>query len=619
MKKFILLFTVLLCNISIASERILDFNSNIQVLDNGDILVLETIKTNVENQRIRHGIYRDSPTVYLGAFLSHQKFNVTIINVKLDGVEVDYSKERLLNGIRIKIGSKDYYVSKGIHTYSIEYIAEQQVKSFDDNEGLYWNVTGSGWIFPIDKASVNINLPDNQTFSFLTSDAWTGKQGSTEQNFISKTNNNSIHYETTRGLSSYQGLTVQTTWNKGAITNPKNQTWQFIKNNIFWILSIIMLLLYPLYFYNTWKKVGIDPPKDPIYPIFEPPNSISPAAMRFVREKYHDSKGFSIAIMNLAAKGFITIEQKSKKKYVLTKQYQKKTSKLSKGEKAIFGYLFDRQKTVIIGEKYNSRIKVAMGLLETTISNEHKDAFYKDNGKVWMIGVVISFVVLLFTWIHFFNLSSYATSYLLIAGAAILASAFILYFAKKPYQKILAAVIPAGALIFALLSLSNKVYIAYLVLISLILLTNALFYHLIQAPTVFGQKLLGKIDGFRLYLNTAEQDRLDLMHPPEMTPKLFEKYLPYALALDVENRWSEQFNNAMQSQGKDMSNYHPNWYIGNNYSRFDFATTASTIGAGLASSAVTAATPPAPSGGSGGFGGGGFSGGGGGGGGGGGW
>ncbi len=619
MKKLILLFVMLLCNLSVASERILDFNSNIQVLDNGDILVLETIKINVENQRIRHGIYRDSPTVYLGAFLSHQKFNVTIINVKLDGTEVDYSKERLLNGIRIKIGSKDYYVSKGIHNYSIEYIAEQQIKSFDDSEGLYWNVTGSGWIFPIDKASVNINLPDSQPFDFLTSDAWTGKQDSTEQNFISKINNNSIHFETTRGLSSYQGLTVQTTWNKGAITNPKNQTWQFIKNNVFWLLSIIMLLLYPLYFYNTWKKVGIDPPKDPIYPVFEPPNNISPAAMRFVREKYHDSKSFSIAIMNLAAKNYITIEQISKKKYVLTKQYKKKTKQLSKGEKAMFGYLFDRQKTVVIDKKYNPRIKTAMSLLETTISNEYKDAFYKDNAKVWMIGVVISLIVLLFTWVHFFNLSSYAISYLLTSGAAILASAFILYFAKKTYQKILAAVIPAGVLIFALLSLSNKVYIAYLVLITLIILTNALFYHLIQAPTVFGQKLLGKIDGFRLYLNTAEQDRLDLMHPPEMTPKLFEKYLPYALALGVENRWSEQFNNAMQAQGKDMSNYHPNWYIGNNYSRFDFTTTASTIGAGLASSAVAAATPPAPSGGSGGFGGGGFSGGGGGGGGGGGW
>ena len=90
------------------------------------------------------------------------------------------------------------------------------------------------------------------------------------------------------------------------------------------------------------------------------------------------------------------------------------------------------------------------------------------------------------------------------------------------------------------------------------MILNALFYHLLQAPTVFGQKLLCKIEGFRMYLNTAEQDRLDLMHPPEMTPQLFEKYLPYALALSVENKWSEQFNNAMKIQGKDIGSYHPN-------------------------------------------------------------
>ncbi len=618
-KRLLLLLFVFSCNISTAGEKILDFNSKINILNNGDILVLETIKINVENRRIRHGIYRDSPTVYFGAFLSNQKFNLTIIDVKLDGNKVDFIKERLLNGIRIRIGSKNYYVSKGIHTYSIEYIAEQQAKSFDDSEGLYWNVTGPGWIFPIEKASVDIYLPDHQQFSFLTNKAWTGKQGSTSQNFTSKTNNNSIHFETTRGLSSYEGLTIQTTWSKGAITSPKSQTWQFIKSNVFWLLSIIMLLLYPLYFYNTWKKAGIDPPKDPVFAIFEPPNNISPAAMRFVREKYHDSKGFSIAIMSLAAKNYISIEQSSKKKFILTKQNKKSESTLSKGEKAIFGYLFDKQKTVVISDEYNSRIKAAMGLLELTITNEHQEAFYKDNGKIWMIGVAISLVVLSFTWIHFFNWSSYAAPYLIFSAVTIVVSSVIISFAKKPSQKILAAIVPSGVLIITLMSESEKVYIAYLVITILIILTNALFFHLIQAPTVFGQNLLGKIEGFRMYLNTAEQDRLDLMHPPEMTPKLFEKYLPYALALDVENRWSEQFNKAMQAQGKNMNGYQPNWYVGNNYSRFNFATTASSIGTGLASSTIAAATPPAPSGGSGGFGGGGFSGGGGGGGGGGGW
>jgi Predicted membrane protein (DUF2207) C-terminal domain len=44
-----------------------------------------------------------------------------------------------------------------------------------------------------------------------------------------------------------------------------------------------------------------------------------------------------------------------------------------------------------------------------------------------------------------------------------------------------------------------------------------------------------------MYLIAAEQDRLEFFHPPERTPELFEKYLPFALALDVENEWCNLF------------------------------------------------------------------------------
>ena len=37
------------------------------------------------------------------------------------------------------------------------------------------------------------------------------------------------------------------------------------------------------------------------------------------------------------------------------------------------------------------------------------------------------------------------------------------------------------------------------------------------------------IEGFRLYLGVAEKDRMNFLTPPEQTPQLFEKYLPYAI------------------------------------------------------------------------------------------
>ena len=619
MKKLFLhfLLAILTFNVS-AREKITDFHARIDVMDNGDILVKETIKVNVENNKIRHGIFRSTPTLYFGIFFTHKNSDLVIINTELDGKKVDYHKENLVNGIRIYLGSKDYFVSPGKHTYVIEYIAQNQVVDLEQNDGIYWNVTGNEWIFPIDKASADVYMPDMSSFQIVTHDAWTGSAGSTAQNYESQINNNHIHFETTSRLNAYEGFTIQASWPKGFITDRPSAVWGFLTNNFLWILSVIMLVLYPLYFYNTWKKVGIDPPKGAIFPQFKPPNNISPAAMKFVENSYYDPKSFSIAIMNLAVKKYISIEQLSKIKYKLTNLNKSGNADLSSGEARIHDYIFRNKKSITIGKDYNSTIKTANGLLESRIVGEHKNACYKDNIKVWIIGVVISLVMVLINWSHFYNFSSYAVPYLILSFVAIIFSAVSLVMFKKNYQKVVVILIFLTVILLALISQTEKVYSAYIALILIMVAVNALFYHLIKAPTVFGRKLLDNIEGFKMYLETAEKDRLELMHSPEMTPELFEKYLPYALALGVENSWSKQFSNAMKIKGEEYKSYQPSWYIGNNYSNFNFATTATALGAGLASSVAAASTPPSSNS-SGGFSGGGFSGGGGGGGGGGGW
>ncbi|MBL4660093.1 MAG: DUF2207 domain-containing protein [Alcanivoracaceae bacterium] len=619
MKIYSLLFLLLCLSTNVlAEEKILDFHSRISVLDNGDIHVTEKIKVNVENHNIRHGIFRSTPTVYYGVFFTHKNTDIIILKTRLDGEWVKHHQENLLNGIRVYLGSKNEYVSKGIHTYEIEYIAKGQVIDLAKSNGIYWNVTGTDWDFPIIRARADIYMPNASDINILTHEAWTGYSGSTNKDYQAAIYNDYIRFETNRRLNPGQGLTIQASWPQGLITQASGKTWIFISNNFLWILSVIMLFLYPLYFYQTWKKVGIDPPKGAVFPIFSPPNNISPAAMRFVEKKYYDTKGFSVAIMNTAVKKHISIEQLSKKKYILTKMSAENNRSLSNGEKTAYKYLFKNRKTITIDASYDSTIKTANNLLKISITDEHKDACYRNNIKAWVLGVLMSLLMVFINWGHFFNFSSYAIPFLIMPVAAIIISALAVGLLKKTFQKALAVIIPLLVLIFALKAQIENIYSAYIVLVILMVFINALFYYLIQAPTVFGRKLLDKIAGFKMYLSTAEQNRLELMHPPEMTPELFEKYLPYALALSVENSWSEQFNKAMIAQGKDTKSYRPGWYVGSNYSSFDFASTATAIGAGLASSVVSAATPPSSNS-SGGFSGGGFSGGGGGGGGGGGW
>jgi len=142
------------------------------------------------------------------------------------------------------------------------------------------------------------------------------------------------------------------------------------------------------------------------------------------------------------------------------------------------------------------------------------------------------------------------------------------------------------------------------------ILMNALFYELLKAPTRIGRQVLDEIEGFRVYLSVAEEDRLNFIHPPEETPELFEKFLPYAMALGVENEWGERFAGILNRAG-----YKPGWYAGPHWSHMHPGGFASGLSSGISSSVSSASAAPGSSSGTSG----GSSGGGGGGGGGGGW
>ena len=140
-----------------------------------------------------------------------------------------------------------------------------------------------------------------------------------------------------------------------------------------------------------------------------------------------------------------------------------------------------------------------------------------------------------------------------------------------------------------------------------------------SAPTREGRAVMDRIAGFEQYLSITEEERLEAMHPPEKTPELFERFLPYAIALGVENRWADKFADVLAAAAADpgRQNGHTlGWYSGSSNAWTNPARFAGTVGASLASSVASASTAPGSSSGSGG---GGSSGGGGGGGGGGGW
>lgn len=163
-------------------------------------------------------------------------------------------------------------------------------------------------------------------------------------------------------------------------------------------------------------------------------------------------------------------------------------------------------------------------------------------------------------------------------------------------------------------ALASRWYLPMLLpALALPLVISAFFW--IAAPTREGRAVLDRIAGFKQYLSITERERLDRMTAPLDTPEIFERYLPFAIALGVENRWADRFAAVLAAaavQGRQGFG----WYSGSDSPWDNPGRFASTVGSSLSGAISSASTAPGSSSGSGG---GGSSGGGGGGGGGGGW
>jgi uncharacterized membrane protein len=276
----------------------------------------------------------------------------------------------------------------------------------------------------------------------------------------------------------------------------------------------------------------------------------------------YDQKTFSAAIINLAVKSCLEIDEDDGD-YTL-RRLEAGKAPLAPGEAAVLRELFTTGNELALDNANHASLRAAM--------SAHKKALKRDNYRI-----------------RFSTNGVYVLPALAILGVSII-------------------------MILALNGISPLAVAITIVNV----LAVPVFAYLMRAHTPAGRKLLDKIEGFKLYLNVAEKDELNLRNPPMITPELFEAFLPYALALGVEQRWAEQFNASLTPE--QAARYQPVWYHGqwNSGSHFGGnigATTAALTGA-VTSSIAAAATPPGSSSGGGG---GGFSGGGGGGGGGGGW
>ncbi|MGF1631509.1 MAG: DUF2207 domain-containing protein [Kiloniellaceae bacterium] len=629
-------------------DRIPRFAADIVIEADGALLVSEEIDFEVTPQSVKRGIYRDFPTTYRDLWGLTQRVGFEVLAVTRDGKAEPYALESTPFGTRVRIGSADVYLRRGIHHYRIVYRSTRQLLFHADADELYWNVTGNDWTHPIDHAEATVRLPARA--ESLTWAAYTGYEGDAGGDYRRNVNpDGSVTFAATRALVPGEGLTVAVSFPKGFVAEPDAEARlrHALGDNLGLLAGLAGFVLVLSYFLRQWAKVGRDPEAGIIIPLFEAPDRLSPAATGYVWAAARGSGlgrslAFAVALTSLAIKGRVTIAEDGKR-YTLAKAPVKAASrrrfeKLPPGEATVMQSLFptSRSSEVVLKPSYSSEIGSAVGALYAVLQREYSDAYFRHNSGFWLLGALLALGTLvaacllqggsseMLAFVAFGTLFGGAFSIpVILIGRATLPEwrALLRGRARQPVGTILVTFF-AGLFALPPLGVAYLAFdffgLAMLTLMVALVFVVAVFFQLLKAPTRLGREMLDQIEGYRLYLSVAERDRLNMLTAePEMTVELFEHHLPYAMALGVEDQWTARFTASASAASRQAAEERSRRWYSSRSGISDLRGMTKGLTGGLSRTLSSAATRPSSS--SRGSSGGGSSGGGGGGGGGGSW
>jgi uncharacterized membrane protein YgcG len=547
------------------------FHADVIVGKDGSIDVTETIRPRFTGSW--NGIFRMIPVQYYTQQGMNYSLLLDLISITDEaGNKLEYSPSRQGQYLKLKIRVPG--ASDATRTVIINYRVENALRFFEEYDELYWNVTGDQWEMPIESASAKISLPEG--VANLRGNVFTGAYRSTEQAAGIEIGKDMVSFQTSRPLNYKEGLTIAVAWNPGVVQRPSvlKRIYFFLRGN--WIFFAPLLAL--VIMYRLWETRGRDPRLRPIAPQYEPPDKMTPAELGTLLDNSADMRDITATIVDLAVRGYMLIEEVdnpllgliSKKDYIFTLRKKREAwgDELQPHERKLLDELFSE----------GLRDKVAMTDLQNTFYSalpHIRDHIFDE----------------LLRRHYYLNRPDKVKQGYIGGGIAL---AFIMGI--------------GGVVVGSMLGMAPGSFIAAAILTGIIILAFGWF---MPARTYVGSRALEGVLGFEDFLNRVEGDRIERL---DKTPQLFEKFLPYAMALGVEKKWAAAFANIYKEP--------PDWYHGGDFTRgFFVGNFVSNLNHMSTQTASAMASAPRSSGGSGfgGGGGGGFSGGGFGGGGGGGW
>lgn len=611
-----------------AREVITKYDVDIRIDQDSSMTVTENITAIVENIDINRGIIRVFPVLYTDERGREVRVGFSVLDAKIDGKKTGTSVSSEGRYREVRIGDPNVTLTRGIHTFTITYKTTRQLGFFENHDELYWNVTGSDWEFPILSASCRVALPGKGFGEGFESIEWYtgayGQKGSPEA--ARRMADNSVI--TTKKLSEREGFTVVFTWPKGLVTPPPPRKGENLAAMS--AIGATVLLAISLWMLFAIKRWGKNPPEKATIPLFYPPDGISPGYSRFVYKGFRtDQTAFAAALLGLAVKGAIRITEKKtdgifKTNTVTLKKEEEPREELSQLENNILKQLFPTGKGSTLTVKKSNRVRIsnASAALSGFLYREKPSALRKNFSKILpAVGLYILGIAALYPFSGEFFPKNMVISFF--AGVMVIIiglmrnSTTIARSGLARLRLIAKGLVPAilvGSVLVFVVSEFVWSFLPSLLFIAAAGVISAT-HPLLTALTQKGSDLMDGVEGLRLYMVTAETARLEMLNPPKETPMLFERLLPYALALDAAKTWANRFEKILTE-----AQYEPTWYVGPSphmfITRNGFSNFANNLQSQMTSSMQTPSSSSSSSSGSGG---GGFSGGGGGGGGGRGW
>jgi hypothetical protein len=300
---------------------------------------------------------------------------------------------------------------------------------------------------------------------------------------------------------------------------------------------------------------------------YEPPPNTSPALAAFLYENGKCERAFAAAIVSLAVKGFLEIQQKNS--WFILQRLREPDGSLPLEESVALAELFPSgAETCAFSGSYAPRLCRAFKKFETLIEGIAELELMSSQDVIWMAGAgLLAFVLVALAFplpfVDHGDLTPTSEVGLLFIALCIILAAYCLRAALRvwpaTFQR-LATYFPGRAVPKRTLGWSDMfpVWLSaiaafgfgllaaltsprFAVIVIACELQIVMFRHILYGPTAKGRECLRDFRGFREFLARADRDRLNRLNEAGQTPTSFDRYSAYAVALDVEQAWGEEF------------------------------------------------------------------------------